>query len=92
MGLQEAKPPEMFVFFSYFFPISSIIDILVPPANTSFVILHGKAPFQFGARCAKCDWSFYGTILNIKRFDIALKYCHFKIKKMVVKWLLHLTL
>ena len=60
---------------------------LLPPANTSFnthkmlMLSHSKAHFLLKKKCAKRDSVFYRTVLNIKKFDIALKLFHFKIRK-----------
>ena len=66
---------------------TSIIDLLLPPANISFntyrmlIVSHSKAQFLLNAKCAKRDSVFYRTVLNIKGFDITVKHFHFKIQK-----------
>ena len=42
---------------------------------------HGKAQFLLCAKCVEQVSLFCYTILKIKRFDIALKHFHFKIRK-----------
>ena len=42
---------------------------------------HGKVQFLLGAKCAKCDSVSYCTILNVKRFGVALKHVLFKMRK-----------
>ena len=45
------------------------------------MLSHSKVQFLLKVKCAKWDSFFYGTVLNIKRFDIALEHLHIKVRK-----------
>lgn len=65
---------------------TAVINLSLPFANTSsntyrvLVISHGEASKAYFQR-ANCYSVSYLTIVNIKRFNIALKLTHFKINK-----------
>ena len=67
--------------------LTSIIASLLTSVKTSvdinrtFVISHSKAHFQLGPECIKRNSVSYCTILNTKRFDVALKCFYFTIMK-----------
>ena len=67
--------------------LDQLSHLLLHPANTSFnsyrmlMLLYSKVQFLLKERYAKRDSVFYSRVLNIKRFDIALKHFHFKIRK-----------
>lgn len=59
--------------------VMSIIELLTL-ANTScntyrtLVMSHNKAHLPLDAKCAKLDHVSYSAMLNIKKFDIVLKF------------------
>ena len=58
--------------------------LLDPFLNTLpqvIMLSHSKAQFLLKVKCAKSDSVFYCIVLNIERFDTALKHFQLKIRK-----------
>ena len=82
--MPRGEAPWKFLSFTPRWPLealifTSVIDLLLP-ACTSFKT-HGKAQFLFVAFSLKHGSVSYHLFLNIKRFDMALNYFHFRTKK-----------
>ena len=90
-GVRSQSPKKIFEF-GHRGPLekllfTSITDLLLEPANKAFnayrnlVTYHKKAQLLHSANIVIHESVHYCIILSIKRFDIALKHFHFKVRK-----------